>query len=101
MRQGNGRTSLVDEFNAVAFALTEDGESPRGTETPRIRTTPTNKRVNQKIHPPQRDGRWSLSLAPGEQEGERGSILGARATQSCAFGANEDGTVSEGRMYGR
>ena len=80
-------------YNAVAFALTEDSEFPRGTETPRIRTTPTKKRVNEKIHPPQRDGRWTLSLTPGEHSGERSSILGTRAIQLCAFGANEDGKV--------
>ena len=69
MRQGNGRTSLVDDFNAVASALTKDGEFPPATESPRIRTTSTKKRVNEKFTLPQRDGRWTLTLTPGEHSG--------------------------------
>ena len=51
IRQGNSRTSAVDEFNAVASALTEDGVFPPGTETPRIGTTPSQKRANEKNSP--------------------------------------------------
>ena len=42
-RQDEPRTSLVDDCNGVAFAMTESGEFTPGTKTPRIKTTPTRK----------------------------------------------------------
>ena len=49
---GQDRTSSVDDFNAMAFVLLEHGESPPGTESPRIRTTTSkkSKRENLPFH---------------------------------------------------
>ena len=49
IRQGNSRASSVDDFDAVAFALTEGDEFPPGTEPPTIRTAPSKKRATRKL----------------------------------------------------
>ena len=49
-QQGNGRTSLVDDFVAIAFALTEDGDF---SLVPKYQKLVPKRRANEKTHPPQ------------------------------------------------